>query len=153
MTCYSDHNEDIRTKGSCDLCGSTEVEAAPGGEEAAAELEAELGPTVRAMLMELPGDVPEEIGPSYKYGWRRVDPIPGVEKGGAVLQVVESTNGKQWIATPARYYVYDVAQWDADRLSGLAIDWGMGWYLPREDFRPLIAFARRVMAEKDNPIG
>ena len=21
MTCYSDHNEDIRTKGSCDYCG------------------------------------------------------------------------------------------------------------------------------------
>lgn len=25
--CYSDHNEDIRTKGSCDLCGGTERDA------------------------------------------------------------------------------------------------------------------------------
>jgi len=24
--CYSDHNEDIRTKGSCDYCGGTENE-------------------------------------------------------------------------------------------------------------------------------
>ncbi len=23
MSCYSDHNEDIRTKGSCDYCGDT----------------------------------------------------------------------------------------------------------------------------------
>jgi hypothetical protein len=26
VSCYSDHNEDIRTKGSCDLCGGTEPE-------------------------------------------------------------------------------------------------------------------------------
>lgn len=24
--CYSDHDEDIRTKGSCDMCGGTERE-------------------------------------------------------------------------------------------------------------------------------
>lgn len=24
--CYSDHDEDIRTKGSCDYCGSTRIE-------------------------------------------------------------------------------------------------------------------------------
>ena len=26
MNCYTDHNEDIRTKGDCDYCGSTEKE-------------------------------------------------------------------------------------------------------------------------------
>ncbi len=26
MGCYSDHNEDIRTKGSCDLCGGSEAD-------------------------------------------------------------------------------------------------------------------------------
>lgn len=26
--CYSDHNEDIRTKGSCDYCGGTDKEKA-----------------------------------------------------------------------------------------------------------------------------
>lgn len=29
MSCYSDHNEDIRTKGSCDYCGGTEPELDP----------------------------------------------------------------------------------------------------------------------------
>lgn len=27
VRCYSDHNEDIRTKGACDYCGSDEVDA------------------------------------------------------------------------------------------------------------------------------
>lgn len=27
VACYSDHNEDIRTKGACDYCGSDEVDA------------------------------------------------------------------------------------------------------------------------------
>lgn len=27
MTCYSDHNEDVRTKGSCDYCGGNEIES------------------------------------------------------------------------------------------------------------------------------
>lgn len=26
MTCYSDHDEDVRTKGSCDYCGGTDPE-------------------------------------------------------------------------------------------------------------------------------
>jgi hypothetical protein len=177
MTCYSDHNEDIRTKGSCDLCGGTEpdgprvgvvssselgdnwsashhldrLDRRERGEEAADELEAELGPTVRRLardvaLRQLPGDRPDEIGESGVYGWRVVDPMTW-ERHGPVVQVVEATNGRQWIATPARHYATQIAL----GIEGLAIDQGMGWFLPTEDVRPFVAFARRVAAEAGLP--
>lgn len=41
MSCYSDHNEDIRTKGSCDLCGGTEPEG--GGPRTGVVMSSELG--------------------------------------------------------------------------------------------------------------
>ena len=95
----------------------------------------------------LPGDRPEEVGPSGVYGFRVVAPMTW-EREEPVVQVVEATNGRQWIATPARYYAEDVAGWSGR--NGLAIDMGMGWFLPTEDVRPFVAFARRVLAEDTN---
>lgn len=141
MTCYSDHNEDIRTKGSCDLCGGTEPDGPRIGVVRSSELGDDWTAGHHLGRRELPGDRPEEVGPSGVYGWRRVDPLSW-ETEGPVVQVVESTNGKQWIATPARYYAETAAQ----MTRGLAIDAGMGWHLPREDVEPFVAFARRVQA-------
>lgn len=90
----------------------------------------------------LPGDVPQVVGPSGVYGFREVEPMSW--EGGRVVQVVESTNHKQWIATPARYYARDIAQ----GIEGLAIDYGMGWHLPAEDVRPLVEFARAVLGDE-----
>lgn len=141
MSCYSDHDEDIRTKGSCDFCGGIEP-----GHPAADELQAELGPTVRYLKAKsLPGDRPEEIGPSGIYGFRRVHPMTWETNRGPVVQVVEATNGRQWIATPARYYASHVAQGLTDCLS---IDEGMGWRLSGADTADFVRFARRVMAEE-----
>lgn len=94
------------------------------------------------MTEHLPGDRPEEVGPSGTYGWRVVDPMTWETGKGPVVQVVEATNGRQWIATPARYYASDIAK----GIGGLAIDYGMGWFLPGQDVGPFRAFARRVSA-------
>jgi len=131
-------------------CGQRGRVSLPG-EQAAAELETELGPTVRRLardvaLRQLPGDRPDEVGESGVYGWRVVDPMTWEQGKGPVVQVVEATNGRQWIATPARYYATTVAETFAPL--ALAIDQGMGWYLPREDVGPFVAFARRVLAKE-----
>lgn len=140
MSCYSDHDEDVRTKGSCDYCGSTRPEPDRRGQYYTGPDYEPVSPSPN-----LPGDVPDEIGPSGIYGWRVVDPVMPYETEGPVVQVVEATNGKQWIATPARYYASQMVA-----LTGrLAIDQGMGWHLPTEDTPALAAFARRVLAESE----
>lgn len=83
---------------------------------------------------------PEEVAPSGVYGFRR---LQATDEYGPVVQVVEYTNGRTWLGTPARYYASAIAA----GVEGVAIDHGQNWFLPREDVQPFVRFARQVVAD------